>query len=105
MPHIILELTHIQITVGPLVRSLAIFLVILEKALVLITNLIHPLTFPVSQPVDKIAFVRSPVLPNVMAVSIGFSVSIVAFVDVTIVESLMSISVFLEGVELPLNYE
>jgi hypothetical protein len=100
MPHVIEELSRIKIAVGPFVSSFAIFFIVFEEALILISNLIDPFALSISQPVDEITFVRGSILPNVMAIPVWFSMEVIAFVDISIGESLNSVTMFFESVKL-----
>jgi hypothetical protein len=100
MPHVIEKLSDVKIAICPLVSSLAIFFVIFEESLILIADLIDPLSFSVPHSVDEITFVRSPVLPNIVPVTIGFPMQVIALIDIPICESLYSITMLLECVEL-----
>ena len=100
MSHVIEKLSRIKIAVGPFVNSFTIFFIVFEEALILVFNLIDPLALTISQPVDKIAFVRGSVLPDVMTIPVRFSMEVIAFVYISIGESLDSVAVFFESVKL-----
>lgn len=98
--HVIEELSYVKVTVRPLVSSLPVFLVVFKKPFILIPDLIDPLSFSIPQSVDEIALVRSPVLPNVLPVTVWLPMQVVTLVDVSVFECLDTVPMLLEGVKL-----
>ena len=98
--HVIEKLSYVKVAVSPLVSSLAVFLVIFKEPLILIADLIDPLSFSIPQSVDEISLVGSPVLPNVLPATVGFPMKVITLVYIPVCECFYSVPMFFECVKL-----
>lgn len=91
---IILELSFIDIAVGPVIDPITIPLVLVVLALKKLSVLALPLSTSFTLAIHKLAVILIFIAPDVMAVSMRLIIYVFAFVGITIAEILKTSSFF-----------
>lgn len=96
MSHIVAIISLINMSTSPSIYSITFFFVTLEIAFILISRLItfFPDSMPVADSAFEIPFVKTSVFPEIFSKSIEFTIDIVSLIQVSINESLCSLSIF-----------
>lgn len=91
---IMLELTFVDITIGPMIDPIAISLILVVLALKKLSVFAFPLSTSFTLPIHKLPVIFVFITPDVMAISMRLIIHIFSFVCITITEVLKPPSFF-----------
>lgn len=94
--HVVLIVALVEVATSPRIYSVPVFFIVLELALVLVAAAGSSLPQAVATPqaIAEVAFVVLAVRPIKLAESIEFSLAVLAFVEVSVVEMLHALTIF-----------
>lgn len=98
--HILAKISFVTVSIRPEILSRSIFTIIAKVAIILIAILAHPYSFSFSYSIYKFAFVGGSSSPKIFTFSVGLTMNIVSFVNVSIGKVLNAVTVFNKVCEL-----